>query len=476
MSADTYKPDEVIGSAETAREIDRSIMQQAFDWFEDYKGEMFERDDAVEGVAEAYDIPVEQASRVVNGLTGDTVDPVVQVRHPDGSRYVGIIDYRVFNKSGAYGYVDYSDSAGRRKRVVCAMDVQEKETDEEIAHATEGMGTAPDGCGYDFLVEMIEDYYERAYDGIPEEIQPGASLVDGTTIASNTAWHAGNDGQGSGLNADTVQGNDVVGNLSDHESASKGVHGVGSNNSVASDADISTAVSNHTSNDVHDTAQPPESHGNGAHSSSYIPESDIDVANGVAGLGGDSLLSTSVLPDLAINQVYTVADETERLNLDGQSGTDVQQGDVAVQTDDDSAYIANGGDVSTNSGWTELGITTANVDSVFGRTGAVTASSGDYSYSDISNADSGAVSAVDSEVDAAATSVALLDDQVSTNITDISNLDSNKLNSSNYTPVVDVELASELDIDTIQMSGTDPSLSVNGDLTISGELEEGATL
>lgn len=31
-----------------------------------------------------------------------------------------------------------------------------------------------------------------------------ASLLSGTTIGSNTAWHSGNDGSGSGLNADIV--------------------------------------------------------------------------------------------------------------------------------------------------------------------------------------------------------------------------------------------------------------------------------
>jgi len=37
-------------------------------------------------------------------------------------------------------------------------------------------------------------------------VEVGASLVSGTTIAGNTTWHAGNDGSGSALDADTLRG------------------------------------------------------------------------------------------------------------------------------------------------------------------------------------------------------------------------------------------------------------------------------
>lgn len=36
-----------------------------------------------------------------------------------------------------------------------------------------------------------------------------ASLLTGTTIAGNTAWHSGNDGAGSGLDADTLDGTEL---------------------------------------------------------------------------------------------------------------------------------------------------------------------------------------------------------------------------------------------------------------------------
>jgi len=41
------------------------------------------------------------------------------------------------------------------------------------------------------------------------DLEPGASLASGTTIGGNTAWHAGNDGTGSGLDADLLDGQDA---------------------------------------------------------------------------------------------------------------------------------------------------------------------------------------------------------------------------------------------------------------------------
>lgn len=61
---------------------------------------------------------------------------------------------------------------------------------------------------------------------------------------------------------------------------------------------------------------------------------------------GDEL--TLSVDELAITETFVVADETERLSLD------VQEGDVAVQTDTEESYIYQGGDPSVGSDWAEL--------------------------------------------------------------------------------------------------------------------------
>lgn len=43
-----------------------------------------------------------------------------------------------------------------------------------------------------------------------DEVTTGATLSNGTTVSGNTAFHLGNDGQGSGLDAEFVDGGDVA--------------------------------------------------------------------------------------------------------------------------------------------------------------------------------------------------------------------------------------------------------------------------
>lgn len=81
-------------------------------------------------------------------------------------------------------------------------------------------------------------------------------------------------------------------------------------------------------------------------------------ANGVCELDANSLVPTNHLPPLAITDVHVVADATERLALT------VQEGDVAIQTDDSSAWIYSG------SAWVQFS-TGGAVLSVNGQTGTV---------------------------------------------------------------------------------------------------------
>lgn len=83
----------------------------------------------------------------------------------------------------------------------------------------------------------------------------------------------------------------------------------------------------------------------------------------------DGVIPSQYLPSLALTQVHTVADEAERLNLPNVHT--LNEGDVAVQTDDGSAYIWDGSD------WVALGVGGA-ITSVNDKTGpAVTLSTDD---------------------------------------------------------------------------------------------------
>lgn len=77
--------------------------------------------------------------------------------------------------------------------------------------------------------------------------------------------------------------------------------------------------------------------------------------------------------------VSTAANQAARLALTNQL-----IGDLCVETDTSTTYILVALPASTNANWVAIGLSAAPVSSVFGRTGAVVATSGDYSFSLIS--------------------------------------------------------------------------------------------
>lgn len=197
---------DIISEATAEQEELYRHVRDAADWFHEHEGELFQREEAVKYLEEKLDVDSRIAANLVAELVSDIVDPVVQVM-VGVQRYVGVAEY--VEGDGWYGYVDYDDAFGARNRVVCAQCVHESETDLTVTHATGGDGSFRDepDATYDELAEAIEEHYEEAHDGIvPEDVETGASLISGTTIGGNTAWHAGNDGGGSGLDADTVDG------------------------------------------------------------------------------------------------------------------------------------------------------------------------------------------------------------------------------------------------------------------------------
>jgi len=114
-----------------------------------------------------------------------------------------------------------------------------------------------------------------------------------------------------------------------------------------------------------------------------IVADDVDAqsATGLAELDSNGEILSSDIPDLAITETNTVADKSARLSLNAE------EGDVAIQQDNDETYIMTGGDPSNDANWSAFAVPPAPVDTVFGRTGDVTAQSGDYSVSDIDNVD-----------------------------------------------------------------------------------------
>jgi hypothetical protein len=203
-------PETALSAVESEQERRRGRAVEALEWFKSKRDAyaLVRRGEVVEALADEMGWSEEQANQAVGDVVVDIVYQVQQVVHPEHGKLVGIIEYRERPDSGAYGYVDYDDVAGRRRRVVCSQCVVDSETDAEVAHATEGEGTTEQDASWEELFAAIEDHYATAHGVQPSEVKVGASLASGTTISGNTAFHSGNDGPGSGLDADTLDGSD----------------------------------------------------------------------------------------------------------------------------------------------------------------------------------------------------------------------------------------------------------------------------
>lgn len=186
------KPQELIDEVQQEQQTRSEVAKQVLQWFLDgNQQELFPRTEVVEQISEELDLSLERAQLGITDTVGDIVDPVQQVISKQ--KYVGIIDYKVFADEGAYGYVDYNDRRGNRKRVVCARCVERAQYDEEVVHATQGEGSSSEGASWQQLLNKITSHYANSHTKVPENIEPGASLVNGTTISGNTAFHQGNE-------------------------------------------------------------------------------------------------------------------------------------------------------------------------------------------------------------------------------------------------------------------------------------------
>jgi hypothetical protein len=190
-----YKPEKIIQGAQQEQDNISELAKGAIDWFlsDGVLGSMYEKGQVQSHLADELNVTQSKASRVVSSLVGDIVDPVQQVVNESGT-YVGVIDYKVYHDHGAYGYVQYNDKKGKRKRVVCARCVEKHKYDEYISRATQGEGSAPESADWDTLLDKISSHYADSHSSAPEDIDPGASLIQGTTISGNTSLHLGNQG------------------------------------------------------------------------------------------------------------------------------------------------------------------------------------------------------------------------------------------------------------------------------------------
>ena len=102
-----------------------------------------------------------------------------------------------------------------------------------------------------------------------------------------------------------------------------------------------------------------------------------NAANGYAGLDAGGKINPSQLPSIAVTDTFVVASQVAMLALSAQTG------DIAIRSDESKTYILQGTDPTNLSHWVLFQTPTDTVTSVFGRTGPVTAQSGDYTTAQV---------------------------------------------------------------------------------------------
>lgn len=153
-----------------------------------------------------------------------------------------------------------------------------------------------------------------------------------------------------------------------HATTTTGIHGVGGS-TIESESGSASKVSTHASLTT------------GVHGATgtILGTEDIGIASGVAGLDALGKVPTSQLPALALTNVYTVANQVGQLAL----LLTTQEGDVVIRSDENKSYIRNAGVSSTMADFSLLLTPTDATLSVFGRTGAIVATTGDYTWAQI---------------------------------------------------------------------------------------------
>lgn len=111
----------------------------------------------------------------------------------------------------------------------------------------------------------------------------------------------------------------------------------------------------------------------------FTPENaaNKNAANGYAGLAADGKLIATQLPSIAIKNTFLTASQTAMLALIAETG------DMAIRTDANKSYVLKGTNPTLISDWQELLTPPDSVTTVFGRNGAVSSQTGDYTADQI---------------------------------------------------------------------------------------------
>ena len=174
----SIKAEKVINKSSEEREELYKQIRGAAKYFHQKEGKMFTQKEASKTLQKKLDIKPNQANQLITELVEDKVDPVIQIKNSKGT-FVGVTEYREFE--GAYGYLDYHDIKGKRKKVVCAQCVQKTEKHSKPFYTT---AKKPE-TKYKQLVDKIKKHYKKQHTKQPKRVKTGATLAAGTTIAGN---------------------------------------------------------------------------------------------------------------------------------------------------------------------------------------------------------------------------------------------------------------------------------------------------
>ena len=110
-----------------------------------------------------------------------------------------------------------------------------------------------------------------------------------------------------------------------------------------------------------------------------VPAATKGAANGVASLDAGGKVPESQLPAVVISDVFSVASQAAMLALTAE------RGDIAVRTDLNKTFALSAAPASTLGNWVELRSPTDVVQSVAGKTGAVTLVKADVGLGSVDN-------------------------------------------------------------------------------------------
>lgn len=217
----TVDSDTAIGLSAARQKQIREDAVEVFEWFREWYDAEDEslvlRRDALPVIAsdlgwesDDEEPDIERVNRALSQLLTDKPDPVIQIIRPDG-KFVGIADFGVWEDAGAYGFHYLADGADAAKpAVVCGRCVEVCDDHQSVTMAIAGEGRHNADAGYGTLRDAITSHIVSAHECPPEDVTPAANLTSPTNIGGNEAFHKGNDGPGSGLNADTVDGTEAA--------------------------------------------------------------------------------------------------------------------------------------------------------------------------------------------------------------------------------------------------------------------------